>query len=283
MNLFFYKLKILFLRIIGYEKPLRVALLKYLSLKFCTFRPHYETLMYESAKNAIKLGYNKIDVIELGIAGGNGIKSLLNYKKKIEKVLDIKINIIGFDSGSGLPIVNNKKDLPFFWKEGDYKNRNLDKLKKIDDSLTIYEGNIANTINDYISHNNKNKIALILFDLDLYTSTKIFLDNVIRLSENNFLLPRVFCYFDDLFIADYHLDDTNGEPLAIKEFNDHYENLKLGKTFDHINDFKFPLAKGQVYTLHDINNSDYNKYIGIYSEDSLSNQNDKKFRSILND
>ena len=283
MNLFFYKLKILFLRIIGYEKPLRVALLKYLSLKFFTFRPHYETLMYESAKNAIKLGYNKIDVIELGVAGGNGIKSLLNYKKKIEKVLDIKINIIGFDSGSGLPIVNNKKDLPFFWKEGDYKNRNLDKLKKIDDSLTIYEGNIANTINDYISHNNKNKIALILFDLDLYTSTKIFLDNVIRLSENNFLLPRVFCYFDDLFIADYHLDDTNGEPLAIKEFNDHYENLKLGKTFDHINDFKFPLAKGQVYTLHDINNSDYNKYIGIYSEDSLSNQNDKKFRSILND
>jgi len=283
MNLFFYKLKILFLRIIGYEKPLRVALLKYLSLKFYNFRPHYETLMYESAKNAIKLGYNKIDVIELGVAGGNGIKSLLNYKKKIEKVLDIKINIIGFDSGSGLPIVNNKKDLPFFWKEGDYKNRNLDKLKKIDDSLTIYEGNIANTINDYISHNNKNKIALILFDLDLYTSTKIFLDNVIRLSENNFLLPRVFCYFDDLFIADYHLDDTNGEPLAIKEFNDHYENLKLGKTFDHINDFKFPLAKGQVYTLHDINNSDYNKYIGIYSEDSLSNQNDKKFRSILND
>ena len=283
MNLFFYKLKILFLRIIGYEKPLRVALFKYLSLKFFTFRPHYETLMYESAKNAIKLGYNKIDVIELGVAGGNGIKSLLNYKKKIEKVLDIKINIIGFDSGSGLPIVNNKKDLPFFWKEGDYKNRNLDKLKKIDDSLTIYEGNIANTINDYISHNNKNKIALILFDLDLYTSTKIFLDNVIRLSENNFLLPRVFCYFDDLFIADYHLDDTNGEPLAIKEFNDHYENLKLGKTFDHINDFKFPLAKGQVYTLHDINNSDYNKYIGIYSEDSLSNQNDKKFRSILND
>jgi hypothetical protein len=32
-NFFFYKIKILILRIIGYEKPLRVAILKYLSLK----------------------------------------------------------------------------------------------------------------------------------------------------------------------------------------------------------------------------------------------------------
>ena len=280
--MFLYKIKILFLRIIGYEKPLRVALLKYLSLKFFTFRPHYETLMYESAKSAIKLGYNKIDVIELGVAGGNGIKSLLKYKKKIENIIDIKINIVGFDSGSGLPFIDNKKDLPFFWKQGDYTNKSLDKIKKEGNSLSIFEGNIENTLDKYILKN-ENKIGLILFDLDLYSSTKIFLDKIKKLSEKNLLLPRVFCYFDDLFIADYHLDDTNGEPLAIKEFNDQYKDLKLGKTFDHINDFKFPLAKGQVYTLHDLNNPDYNKYIGIYSEDSLSEKEDNKFRSILND
>ena len=69
MNYLFYKIKILFLRILGYEKTLRVALLKYLSLKFTTFRPHYETLIYESSKNAIKLGHNEINIIELGVAG----------------------------------------------------------------------------------------------------------------------------------------------------------------------------------------------------------------------
>ena len=282
VKLFLYKLKILFLRIIGYEKPLRVAFLKYLSLKFFTFRPHYETLMYESAKSAIKLGYNKIDVIELGVAGGNGIKSLLKYKKKIKNIIDIKINIVGFDSGSGLPFIDNKKDLPFFWKQGDYTNKSLDKLEKEDKNLSIFEGNIENTLDKYISKN-ENKIGLILFDLDLYSSTKIFLNKIKKLSEKNLLLPRIFCYFDDLFIADYHLDDTNGEPLAIKEFNDQHKDIKLGKTFDHINDFKFPLAKGQIYTLHDLNNLDYNKYIGIYSEDSLSEKKDDKFRSILND
>ena len=57
------------------------------------------------------------------------------------------------------------------------------------------------------------------------------------LSEKNFLLPRTFCYFDDLFLADYCLDDSNGEPLAISEFNKEFKDLKLGKFFDHINDF----------------------------------------------
>jgi hypothetical protein len=43
--------------------------------------------MYETAKNAIKLGYKDISIIELGVAGGNGINSLINYKKKIEVVV----------------------------------------------------------------------------------------------------------------------------------------------------------------------------------------------------
>ena len=49
-----YRLKIFLLRVIGYEKPLRVAILKYLTIKFRQFRPHYETIMLESAIEAKK-------------------------------------------------------------------------------------------------------------------------------------------------------------------------------------------------------------------------------------
>ena len=268
MNFFFYKLKLLFLRVLCYEKPLRVAFTKFLSLKFSNFRPHYESLIYETSKNAIKLGFNEISVVELGVAGGNGIKSILKYKRKIEKILDIKINIVGFDTGTGLPNSDLKEDLPYFWKQGDYTNINLKDLEKEDSSIKIYEGNISSTIDKYILEN-KIKIGLIFFDLDLYSSTKLFLDKIPALSEKKLLLPRVFCYFDDLFVADYTLNDINGEPLAIKEFNNQFKKIKLGKTFDHITDFKFPLAKGQIYTLHDFDNENYNKYIGIYSTDSL--------------
>ena len=282
MENFLYKFKLLILRIFGYEKPLRVALLKYLSLKFTTFRPHYETLIYETSKNAIKLGYNEINIIELGVAGGDGIRSLVKYKKKIEKILKIKINIIGFDTGTGLPETNYKQDLPFFWKKGDYTNQNLSKLEKDFSNVKIYQGNISSTLVEFINQNKK-KIGLIIFDLDLYSSTKLFLNKIPELSKKNLLLPRTFCYFDDLFLADYCLDDTNGEPLAISEFNIKFKEFKLGKYFDHINDFKFPLAKGQIYTLHDLNNVDYEKYIGIYNSESLSGKKKDKFRSLLDD
>ena len=279
---FLYKIKILFLRIIGYEKPLRVAFLKYLSLKYSKFRPHYETILYETSKTAIKLGEKEIFVIELGVAGGDGIRSLHNYKKNIEKVLDIKIFIAGFDSGSGLPEVTKKEDLPFFWKGGDYKNVNINDLEKNYNDVKIFAGDVSNTLDDFVKQNKK-KIGCIFFDLDLYTSTKSFLDKIPLLSENNLLLPRTLCYFDDLFIVDYGLDDSNGEPLAISNFNKENDNFKLGKAFDNVSDFKFPLAKNQIYTLHDYNNNNYNKYLGIYTEDSLSNKKPKNSRSILDD
>lgn len=277
-----YKLKILLLRVLGYEKPLRVAFLKYISLKFSTFRPHYETILYEASKTALKLGEKEISVIELGVAGGNGIKSLYSYKKKIEKLLNIKISIIGFDSGSGLPEVKRKEDLPFFWKAGDYTNENINHLEQNYEDVKIYAGDISETIDTFVNET-KNKIGCIFFDLDLYSSTKSFLDKIHMLSEKNLLLPRTLCYFDDLFIADYGLDETNGEPLAIADFNQENKNLKLGKAFDSISDFKFPLAKNQIFTLHDYNNLNYSKYIGIYSADSLSSKKNKKSRSILDD
>ena len=103
------------------------------------------------------------------------------------------------------------------------------------------------------------------------------------LSKNNLLLPRTLCYFDDLFIADYGLDDSNGEPLAISNFNNDNTNFKLGRAYDNVSDFKFPLAKNQIFTLHDYENENYNKYVGIYSADSLVEKKNEKFRSILDD
>ena len=57
-----YKLKIFLLRVIGYEKPLRVAFLKYLQVKFKTFKPHYETILLESCKEVKKLGIDNVCV-----------------------------------------------------------------------------------------------------------------------------------------------------------------------------------------------------------------------------
>jgi hypothetical protein len=253
---FFYKFKILILRIIGYEKPYRVVILKYLSLKFKTFRPHYETIIYESCIEAKKLGYNEVSICELGVAGGNGMLALEKYSEKIETILNIKIKIFGFDTGQGLPDPESYKDLPFFWKKNFFK---FDSKKVAFKKSKIILGNVKDTIEQFIALSPKNIIA-IFFDLDFYSSTRDFLLQIEKIRP--FLSPRVYCYFDDVFDSNYKLCENNGELLAIKEFNIKNQSLKICNSLDNIQDFKFPLGKNMLWIMHSFNHLDYNKFIG---------------------
>tara|TARA_Y100001970_G_C14218835_1_gene851326 strand:- start:1042 stop:1875 length:834 start_codon:yes stop_codon:yes gene_type:complete len=272
---FFYKLKIFFLRILGYDKPLRLALLKYLSLKYKRFRPHYETILLESVLEAKKIGYTKVSIIELGVAGGNGIIALENYKKKIQKITNVEINICGFDFGEGLPDSDNKYDLPFFWISGLYKADNQKLNEKI--KSKIYYGDIKDTFKEFIK-TNPPIISTIFSDLDYYTSTKNFLNQLPEFKD--FLTPRVYCYFDDIFNSNHYINEHNGELLAIKEFNNENEDIKIGKSVGHSSDFKFPLGGENLFMLHNFNHIDYFKNIN-FSKTSLS-LDDKKVDKIFN-
>ena len=275
MYKYFYKLSLLFKRVLHYDKPLRVALLGYLSLKFKTFKPHYESILYEACLEAKKLKINQVSVIELGVAGGNGIISLEKYKKKIEKVLDISINIYGFDTGSGLPESVKDEDLPFFWKSNMYKI-DRDALEKRINSKIFY-GDVKNTVDDFIKIN-KNKICCIFFDLDLYTSTINFLNQIPKIKDH--LLPRVLCYFDDVYVPENYINQFNGVFKAIDEFNKNFSEFKLGSSVDSHKNFKFPLAKTSIYTLHSFKNHLYKKYISTDIESELT-VNSTQMRKII--
>ena len=275
MYKFFYKLNLLFKRVLHYDKPLRVALLAYLSLKFKSFKPHYESILYEGCLEAKKLGINQVSAIELGVAGGSGIIALEKYKKKIEKVLDINIDIYGFDTGSGLPKIETDEDLPFLWRKGLY---NIDKTaleKKVNSK--IFYGDVKNTVDDFIKIN-KNNICCIFFDLDLYTSTINFLNQIPKIKDH--LLPRVLCYFDDVYVFENYINQFNGVFKAIDEFNKNFSEFKLGYSVDHFKNFKFPLVKTSIYTLHCFKNHLYKKYIGRDIESDLS-LGSKHIRSVM--
>ena len=257
------------MRLMGYEKPLRVALLKLLSLKYKTFRPQYETILLESCIEAKKLGYEEITVLELGVAGGNGIISLEKYKEKIQNKINIKINIYGFDTGEGMPKSNKPEDLPFIWKSGQFKIDKEKLEKRI--SSKIFYGDIKYTVDEFCALKPKN-ISVIFFDLDLYSSTANFLKKINLWGQ--FISPRVYCYFDDLFNYNY-VSEFNGELLAIKEFNKDNKDFKIGTNIDHVADFKFPLGKNLVYTLHNFNHKDYLKYIG-FDDNKLMSLDDNK-------
>ena len=112
-------------------------------------------------------------------------------------------------------------------------------------SKIIY-GNIKDTVDEFIKIKPKT-ISCIFFDMDLYSSTLDFLNQIPKLSE--FLLPRVLCYFDDLYTVYNYNGQCNGELKAIDDFNKQDLDFKLSYSIDHIHSFKFPLAKSTILTM----------------------------------
>ena len=84
-------------------------------------RMHYAYICYNAAKLARQLGYDRISVIEYGVARGRGLLILEEYAVEIKKLLNIQIDIYGFDSGKGLPKPKDYRDEPYKWSEGFYK------------------------------------------------------------------------------------------------------------------------------------------------------------------
>lgn len=243
-------------RIIGYNKPYRVGFLRLLPILFKRFRPHYYSIIYEAAMNAKGLNKKNISVIEFGVANGNGLLSIEKYSQKISKKLKINIEIFGFDLGDfkGLPQTNDSRDLPFFWGEGDFK-MNFDQLSKKIKYSKLILGNVSDTVKQF-KPNENSPIAAVFFDLDLYSSTSAAF-NIFNLKDE-FLLPRVICFFDDL---QPHINDHNGELAAINEFNSNHSNMKIAKDYGYTMNYKYSAWEEDVFIFHKFDHIEYNKKV----------------------
>ena len=250
-------LDILFLRIVGYHKPYRVAFLRLLTIVFKRFRPHFHSALYEIALEAKELNITEISVIEFGVAGGNGLLSIEKYCKKISKKLSVKFKIYGFDlgDGKGLPISNDSNDINYFWSSGDFK-MNENKLRKKIKSSELILGDIKKTLPIFLENKNIPPIGAIFFDLDFYSSTK----ESFRIFEinQNFRLPRIKCYFDDIQPPS---NNFNSIFKAINEFNVSQKNKKIVKPSGSTLDYKYGPWNEEFYEFHDFKHDKYNNKI----------------------
>jgi len=244
------KIKKILFKIIRSSKKIKHIIEKYNigSFKFrmnlgALRRNHYAYICFNAALLAKKLGYKKISVLEYGVAEGSGLLSLEKYTEEIEKILDIEIEIYGFDTGKGLPKVDNYKDLPYHWKEGFFL-MDQSKLEKKLRKAKLVIGNIEKTSQDFFKNYNPAPIGAVIHDFDLHSSTKIALDMMI--GNKNFFLPRVFSYFDDILGGEVELyNDFTGERLAISEFNLNNEDIKISPAYHF-------LSRPNIYWYHQI-------------------------------
>lgn len=222
-------------------------------------RPAYLYCAYRAAQLAKKLGHKKISFIEFGVAEGNGLNFLEKISARIEKELDVEIELYGFDTGEGLFEPQDYKDLGYFFKSSMYK-MNKEKLNKNLIKSKLILGDVKDTVKNFFERYNPPPIAAIFNDLDFYSSTINSFE--IFKGDNKHFLPRIFCYFDDIVGSEYEMyNEFSGELLAINEFNKANDNKKicLNRNLLSLNSHSW---RHQIYYFHNFNHQDYNKYIG---------------------
>jgi PAS domain S-box-containing protein len=229
-------------------------------LEYESRRPEYVWGVVQGSLLAQTLGIPRISVIELGVAGGNGLLALENVAEKTAEILGIEIDTYGFDTGVGLPKPTDYRDLPNLFSEGFFPME-AEKLRGRLKNATLKLGMVEQTIPKFID-SKPAPIAFVAFDLDLYSSTKQALQ--LFEADQKLLLPRVYCYFDDILGFSY--SEFTGELLAISEFNDSHGMRKISK----INGMRYVVPPKchphcwveQFYMAHLFDHELYGKYDG---------------------
>lgn len=173
----------------------------------------------QGARLASGLGYEQVSVIEFGVAAGNGLLALERFSTKVEGMLDVKIEVHGFDNLIGLPKPKDYRDIPYTFSEGSFMMDEAalrTRLKR----AQLHLGLINETLPRFLA-SNPAPVAFVSFDLDYYSSTM----EALRLldADERFMLPRIQCYFDDIF----ECGDHDGERLAIADFNAGHSSRKI--------------------------------------------------------
>jgi hypothetical protein len=186
-------------------------------------RPQYLWPLLHAAHAARALDLRKIAALEFGVAGGNGLVALERAAAAATQLSGTEVEIYGFDTGTGMPPPADPRDAPWLIEQSWFDMDEAALRDRLDRSHLVL-GDVAITVSEW-SGSGHPPIGFIAFDLDYYSATRDAFGVLEGHAER--LLPRVPCYFDDLF--GYGWTDFTGERAAIAEFNEAHEQRKIGK------------------------------------------------------
>ena len=140
-----------------------------------------------------------------------------------------------------------------------------DALRRRLSSAKLVLGRLETTITEFLE-SDAPPIGFVSFDLDYYSSTMEAFRIFGGVSTSR--LPRVYCYFDEIFYPEICChNEYIGELAAIKDFNSASENRKLCSLNLLRNMRPNPAAwNDQIYVMHDFCHPLY--CAPVYSQDA---------------
>ena len=212
-------------------------------------RSHAFGMLY-AARQAKAFGIGKVYAFEFGVAGGRTLIRMGNIATGLAKRTGVQIEVIGFDSGVGLPPIRDYRDHPELHQAGDYPAVDRQRLLSLLPPHTrIIWGDIADTAPGFTQSLTEGAIGFVAIDVNYYWSAKesltIFLD-----PDPTRYLPLTIVFLDDVNLGSHN--PWCGEYLAVDEFNREQPMRKITKFNMLRNRLIFKHAKwiDHIYTLH---------------------------------
>lgn len=181
--------------------------------------------LLKAADQAREFGIRRIAAVEFGVAQGAGIMNLCEIARRVSRATGVEIDIIGFDTGTGMPPPRDHRDHPEVYAAGDFPMPNREELVgRLPPNARIYFGDVGKTVPQFLAEC-KGVVGFVSFDVDYYWSTL----EALKLFEGDAAtyLPKVICYFDDVMF-DWH-NEFCGELAAIADFNRGHPLRKISR------------------------------------------------------
>lgn len=168
------------------------------------------------------------DVLEFGVYKGTSIVRLLSFRDLLENEASRKI--FGFDVFGKFPenleLESDKQFVQKFENAGGYGIRKKELEFHLDakgfKNYELIEGDILQTIPEFIAKNRHRKIALLHIDVDVYEPTKMILENL----WDNVVKGGI------LMLDDY--GTVEGETKAVDEFFKNRDIVIHKPKYNHI-------------------------------------------------
>ncbi len=169
-----------------------------------------------ACRYADTFGVKKFTAIEFGVAGGNGLVSLASHAQQIKQRTGIEVHVVGFDSGVGLPAVEDWRDAPWLYGPGDYPGDPYALQRRLEGRAELVLGEIRCTFHEWLRGEGRAPIGFISIDVDYYSSTVGILDGLASCNAEA-LLPIASVYLDDILC--FGVPRCTGELAAMEVFN----------------------------------------------------------------
>lgn len=219
-------------------------------------RPHYALCLRNAAWLAQRLGYRAITVAEFGVAGGSGLLCLCDYAAEVRRAYGVELRVVGFDSAEGLPETHDLRDIHYVWPAGSFEMDRQALEARLAGRAELVLGDVAVTVPRWQPPADA-PLGAVMFDLDLYSSTR----DALRVLTKENVLPRVWCYFDDMEGSpEMALTDFVGEAAAIREFNNDPARDTLGDNVSPARVFKSNMPErwhGRIHLYHRLRHPQY--------------------------